>query len=74
MATVSKSALEAELLEYLRQVEETGETLIVTDDHRPVLRITPIRARVPAAESFADVRGRVRYDGDPLSPEWQPES
>jgi prevent-host-death family protein len=61
------------VLEHLRRVEETGEELIVTDHGEPVLRIVPIRARTPAAESFAGVRGKVVYHGDLLEPttgEW----
>lgn len=42
MKTVSKTALEAGRFELLRQVEETGDELIVTDDNQPVLRIVPI--------------------------------
>lgn len=73
MTTVSKSALKARMLEYFRRVEETGEELIVTDHNRPVLRVTPIRSRTPAAETFSDVRGRVVYHGDvtePTTDEW----
>jgi prevent-host-death family protein len=74
--TVSKGLLKAKMLEYFRRVEETGEPLIVTDNNRPVLRIVPIRQRIPAADLFADVRGRVTYHDDLLAPtagEW-PES
>ena len=70
---VSKSALKAKMLEYFRQVEETGDELVVTDNNVPVLRITPIRKRIPAAEMFADLRGKVEYFEDPLAPteeEW----
>jgi prevent-host-death family protein len=73
MASVSKSVLKSKMLEYFRQVEETGEELIVTDNGRPVVRVIPIRARTPAAETFGDVRGRVAYHEDPLAPtseEW----
>jgi len=76
METISKSALKAKMLEHFRRIEETGEELIVTDHNRPVLRITPIRSRTPAAELFSDVRGRVVYHADVLEPttaEW-PES
>ena len=68
MDTVSKSALKARMLEYFRRVEETGQELVVTDNNEPVLRIVPIRKRVPMATLFADVRGRVVYHGDPLTP------
>jgi len=76
MEPVSKSALKARMLEYFRLVEETGEELIVTDNHRPVLKVVPIRQRRPAAEVFGDLRGKVVYRGDILEPttdEW-PES
>ena len=61
------------MLEYFRRVEETGEELLVTDNNRLVLRIVPIRRRVPAAEAFRDLRGRVVYHEDILTPttdEW----
>ena len=61
------------MLEYFRKVEESGEELIVTDNNEPVLRVVPIRKRVPAATMFADVRGKVIYLEDPLTPttdEW----
>jgi prevent-host-death family protein len=70
---VSKSALKARMLEYLRTVEESGVPLVVTDNNVPVLRIVPIKKRVPASEMFADARGRVVYHEDPVAPtenEW----
>lgn len=73
MDPVSKGALKAKMLEYLRRVEETGEELVVTDNNVPVVRIVPIRRRVGAAEAFGDVRGRVTYHADILEPttaEW----
>jgi prevent-host-death family protein len=73
MDSVSKSALKAKMLEYFRKVEETGQELIVTDNNEPVLRIVPIRKRVPSSTLFADVRGRVAYHEDPTAPttdEW----
>ena len=74
MNTVSKSALKAKMLEYFRRVEETGQELVVTDNNEPVLRIVPIRKRIPMATLFADVRGRVIYHEDPATPttdEWE---
>jgi prevent-host-death family protein len=73
MITVSKSALKAKMLEYFRQVEETGEDLVVTDNGRPVAKVVAIRARTSAAEAFGDVRGHVVYHDDLLAPtidEW----
>ena len=73
MEKVSKGVLKARMLEYFRRIEETGEPLTVTDRGRPVLKIIPLRPRRPAAEVFADVRGRVVYHEDLLTPtteEW----
>jgi antitoxin (DNA-binding transcriptional repressor) of toxin-antitoxin stability system len=73
MSTVSKSVLMGKMLEYFRHVEETGEELIVTDNGRPVVKVSPIRARTSAADVFGDVRGRVVYHEDILAPttyEW----
>ena len=73
MSTVSKSALKAKMLEYFRQVEETGEELVVTDNGRPVIKVVPIQVRSSASDAFADVRGRVVYHEDILAPtsdEW----
>ena len=61
------------MLEYFRQVEQTGEELIVTDNNKPVLKVVPIRHRKPAREVFADVRGKLVEKEDVLTPtteEW----
>jgi len=61
------------MLEYFREVERTGEELVVTDKDRPVLKVVPIRRVRPVSEVFADVRGKVVYRGDILEPtesEW----
>lgn len=73
MDRVSKNVLKAKMLEYFRRIEESGEELVVTDNDEPVLRIVPIRRRVPAATAFADLQGKVVYHEDPLAPttdEW----
>jgi antitoxin (DNA-binding transcriptional repressor) of toxin-antitoxin stability system len=46
---------------------------VVTDNNVPVVRIVPIRRRRTATELFGDVRGRVAYHEDALTPttdEW----
>ena len=64
MGPVSKTALKAAMLEYMRRVEESGEDLIVTDRGRPVLKISRIKPRLTAQELFGDVRNKVKYHGD----------
>jgi prevent-host-death family protein len=63
-ATVSKSALKARMLEIFREVEASGEELVVTSHGRPVLRVVPFRACAKVEEVFADVRGRVALPSD----------
>ena len=41
---VSKSQFKPRSLEYFREVEQTGEPLVITDRGRPVLRVVPYTA------------------------------
>ncbi|TVR90176.1 MAG: type II toxin-antitoxin system Phd/YefM family antitoxin [Trueperaceae bacterium] len=70
--TVSKSQFKPRALAYLREVEETGEALVLTNRGRPVLRITPY---APADETLAALTGCVvRFEDatDPVaSDEWE---
>ena len=73
MASVPKSTLNGKALEYVQHVADTGEELVITDNGRPVVRVTAIPARTSADELFADVRGKVVYHDDVLAPtidEW----
>jgi antitoxin (DNA-binding transcriptional repressor) of toxin-antitoxin stability system len=74
MIAVPKGKLKARMLEYFRQVEESGEELIVTDNRVPVLKVIPIRRKLTVEEAFGDLRGKIHYRGDlrePESGEWQ---
>ena len=76
MNEVSKSQLKARMLEYFRQIEDTGRELVVTDHGRPVAKIVPLTTRRTARELFGDLRGRVVYHADVVASttdEW-PES
>ena len=73
MVTVSKSALKARMLEYFREVERTGEELVVTSDGVPVLKVVPFRQTRSVDDAFADVRGQLMWTGDidaPTDAEW----
>ena len=73
MDTISKSKLKANLLRIFRQIEESGEELIVTDRGRAVLPIQPIAQKKSVEEVFADVRGEViDYEeiNEPTLAEW----
>ena len=73
MITVSKNVLKSKMLEYFRRVEDEGEELIVTHNQVPVLKVVPLRRAQSASDAFADLRGKLKYDGDLLEPttdEW----
>jgi prevent-host-death family protein len=48
-ASVSKSRFKARALEWFRQVERTGEPLIITDHGTPVLKLVPYREEPESA-------------------------
>lgn len=66
MRTVSKSQLKAKALEYFREVERTGEELILTDRGKPVLKIVPYRP--DAATTRKSLAGSVLGYDDPTEP------
>lgn len=60
--TVSKSKLKARALHYFREVERTGQEIIITDRGRPVLKIVPYRE--DPREALKILRDTVvKYDG-----------
>ncbi len=52
------------MLEIFRQIETSGEELIVTHHNKPVLRILPIRQGKSVDDLFATLRGQVSYNSD----------
>ena len=48
------------MLEYFRQVEETGETLIVTDRGREVLEIKALNPKIDVREVISRLREMAR--------------
>lgn len=63
---VSKTEFKARALEFFRQVEATGESIIVTDHGKPALEIRPYRAA--ERDPLSVLRGSVVRFNDPLSP------
>lgn len=66
---VSKSHFKAHALELFRQVEASGEPLVVTDHGRPSIEVRPYR---PAASAGTDplepLRGSVLRFEEPFKP------
>ena len=71
-ARVSKSDFKAKALEYFREIEETGESVVITNHGKPALEVRPYRSM--DRDPLAVLRGSViRYD-DPTAPvdaEWE---
>ncbi|MGB0678980.1 MAG: type II toxin-antitoxin system Phd/YefM family antitoxin [Polyangiales bacterium] len=64
MTIVAKGELKARLLAYMRQVERSGETLIITDRGVPTLKLVPIAAPRQPDDVFADLRAVVELPED----------
>ena len=72
--TISKSQLKTNMLKVFRELEASGETLIVTDYNKPVLRITPLAKESTVGDLFAGFQGQVIYHEDidtPTIDEWE---
>jgi antitoxin (DNA-binding transcriptional repressor) of toxin-antitoxin stability system len=69
---VSKSEFKAKALEFFRQVEASGESVVVTDHGKPTLEVRPYRGN--ERNPLDVLRGSVvRYE-DPIEPvdvEWE---
>jgi antitoxin (DNA-binding transcriptional repressor) of toxin-antitoxin stability system len=71
---VSKSKFKAKALEYFRQVEESGEPVIITDHGKPTLEIRRIAPQ--KGNPLEALRGSVLWYEGPFDPavdedEWE---
>jgi antitoxin (DNA-binding transcriptional repressor) of toxin-antitoxin stability system len=72
--TISKGKLKARMLEIFREIEQSGQELIVTDNGKPVLKIVPILPKKTVEEVFGDLFGKVVIHEDintPTIDEWE---
>jgi len=68
---VSKTVFKAKALEYFRQVETSGEPLIITDHGHPRLELRPIKTlsdQEKTRQILEKLRGSVPYYEDPFEP------
>ena len=66
MKKISKSKLKPNLLKVFRDIEKTGEEIIVTDHGRPVLKIS--RYMEQAEDHLSMLRDTVLQYNDPTEP------
>jgi prevent-host-death family protein len=64
---VSKSTFKARALELLREVEQTGVTLVVTDHGKPVVEVRPV-ATEKKLDPLAILKGSVLFYDRPFDP------
>lgn len=69
MEYVAKSELKPKMLEYFRQVEKTGEPIIVTSHNKPVLKIERIEKTMKVSDVFGEYWGKVKLDDTIMEPE-----
>jgi antitoxin (DNA-binding transcriptional repressor) of toxin-antitoxin stability system len=72
--TISKGKLKAKMHEIFRQLEASGDELIIRDQGKPVLQVIPIKQKSSVKELFADYQGQVTYLEDintPTLQEWE---
>jgi len=70
---ISKSKLKAQMLRIFREIEKSGEEVIVTDHKTPVLQIRPVQKKMSVDEIFGPLQGQIEYREDINSPtedEW----
>lgn len=69
MRQVSKSQFKAHALELFRQVEASGEPIIVTDNGRPAIEVR--RYRTDQRPPLERLRGSVIKLDNPFDPVWE---
>lgn len=66
---VSKTQFKAHALALFRQIETTGEPIVITDHGRPALEVRPWRpAQSSPADPLQHLRGSVLHYADPFAP------
>ena len=72
MRTIKASEFKAKCLKLMDEVAETGESIVVTKNGRPVSRLMPYR-RLPES-LFGALKGSIEIRGDiiePIAVEWE---
>lgn len=77
--TISMQTPKAQIMRIFREIEESGEELIITDQGRPTLRVIPIEQKLTTKkltveEAFADMCGKMDFLENPDTPtidEWE---
>jgi antitoxin (DNA-binding transcriptional repressor) of toxin-antitoxin stability system len=66
MKKISKSKLKPDMLKIFREIEQTGEELVVTDHGKPVLKIIPYKGK--KSSTLKELEGTVQKYDNPFDP------
>ncbi|WP_206044142.1 hypothetical protein [Geitlerinema sp. P-1104] len=55
MKTIDKSQISNNFLEVLEQIKLEGEAIVVTEDNKPILKISPYQKASTTAKLFAEI-------------------
>ena len=66
--TVSKSQFKAQALEFLREVENKNQPLIITHAGKPVVKVIPYKEQSDQEVILKSLRGTLKYYKDPDQP------
>ena len=70
--TVKASEFKAKCLQYMEEVKETGDEILITKNGEPVSRLVPVKHKPKTL--FGAHRGKIAVKGDIVSPldiEWE---
>lgn len=65
---VSKSQFKAQALEYLRDVEKLNQSLVITHEGKPVVKVIPYKEESDQEAILKSLRGTVVKYEDPTEP------
>lgn len=69
MKTVVVSEFKAKCIAFLREAQQTGESILVTRRGRPIARVEPVRD-IRSERPLGVFRGRMKLRGDIVQAEW----
>ncbi|MCK5098940.1 MAG: type II toxin-antitoxin system Phd/YefM family antitoxin [Desulfobacteraceae bacterium] len=63
---ISKSKFKPQALKYFRNIEETGQEIIITDRNKRVIKIIPYQDEPPII--LKELRNSIQFYDEPLEP------
>lgn len=61
MKTISTYNLKTHMLKIFREIESSGEELIITDHNKPVIKLKPVKEKYNVEKLFEDFQGKIVF-------------